>query len=105
MSLEEKKIVTYRACIIFVGVMASVYAVWLVYAAGMQYLLITVFLYAPGMLVYVLMQIKNRKKIFTLYELLLAVVVIALFAYAVQQLLAGALDDTLGIKIADLIGQ
>ena len=51
------------------------------------------------------MQIKNRKKIFTLYELLLAVVVIALFAYAVQQLLAGALDDTLGIKIADLIGQ
>lgn len=104
-SLQEKKTVKYRAFNIFVGVMASVYAVWLVYAAGMQYLLITVFLYAPGMLVYVLMQIKNRKKIFTLYELLLAVVVIALFAYAVQQLLAGALDETLGIKIADLIGQ
>ena len=104
-SLQEKKTVKYRAFNIFVGVMASVYAVWLVYAAGMQYLLITVFLYAPGMLVYILMQIKNRKKIFTLYELLLAVVVIALFAYAVQQLLAGALDDTLGIKIADLIGQ
>ena len=96
-SLQEKKTVKYRAFNIFVGVMASVYAVWLVYAAGMQYLLITVFLYAPGMLVYVLMQIKNRKKIFTLYELLLAVVLVALFAYAVQQLLAGALDETLGM--------
>ena len=104
-SLQEKRTVKHRAFNTFVGVMASAYAIWLIYAAGIEYLLITVFLYAPGILVYVLMQIKNRKKIFTLYELLLAVIVVALFVYALQQLLAGALDETLGIKIADLIGQ
>lgn len=105
LSIGEKKTVAHRSFNIFVGVMASIYALWLLYAAGLEYLLITVFLYAPGMIVYVLMRIKNRKKIFTKYEFVLAVAIALLFVFAVQQLLTGKLDATLGISIADILGK
>lgn len=103
LSLKEKSTVANRSANIFVGVMASIYSIWLVYAAGLEYLLVTVFVYAPGLIVYVLMRIKNGKKVFTVYELLLALAIIALTIFAVQQLLAGNLDETLGITIKDLI--
>ena len=96
-SLHEKRSAKGRSANILIGVMASVYASWLLYAAGIEYLLITVFLYAPGIIVYVLMQIKNRKKPFTLYELLLAAAIVLLFVYGVQQLLAGNLNEVLGL--------
>nr|WP_077302376.1 arginine-ornithine antiporter [Virgibacillus pantothenticus] len=35
-----------------IGLIASVYAIWLVYAAGIDYLLLTMLLYAPGIILY-----------------------------------------------------
>lgn len=35
-----------------IGIIASVYGIWLVYAAGVDYLLLTMLLYAPGIILY-----------------------------------------------------
>lgn len=86
-SLKEKADKPHRAFNIFVGVGATAYAAWLLYAAGLSYLLLTVLLYGPGLAVYVAMRIKNPTKIFTRYEALAAVVVLALFAYALWSLI------------------
>ena len=104
-SLQEESSVAGRKFNIFVGVMSSLYAIWLIYAAGVNFLLVTVFLYAPAALVYTYMQVKNREKVFKVYELVIVVIVTLLFIYALQQLLTGQLDETLGINIAGLLGK
>ncbi|WP_419892857.1 arginine-ornithine antiporter [Macrococcoides caseolyticum] len=48
---------------LFIGIVASVYAVWLVYAAGLEYLLLTMILYFPGIIVYQQVQKSNNKPI------------------------------------------
>ncbi len=35
-----------------IGIIASIYAIWLIYAAGINYLLLTMLLYIPALLVY-----------------------------------------------------
>lgn len=35
-----------------IGIIASIYGIWLVYAAGIDYLLLTMLLYAPGIILY-----------------------------------------------------
>ncbi len=76
---------------IFVGAVASIYAIWLVYAAGLDYLLLTVLLYAPAIVIYVLMQIKNREKIFTLMETGAASVLVGLFVFCIYRIASGQL--------------
>jgi arginine:ornithine antiporter/lysine permease len=65
--------------------------VWLVYAAGLNYLLLTVLLYTPAIVVYVLMQIKNREKIFTAKEMVVATILIALCAFCLYRVMTGQL--------------
>ncbi|WP_414042943.1 arginine-ornithine antiporter [Macrococcus sp. EM39E] len=48
---------------LFIGIVASIYAIWLVYAAGLEYLLLTMLLYFPGILVYQKVQKANNKPI------------------------------------------
>jgi arginine:ornithine antiporter / lysine permease len=91
-SLQEKAGTPGRTWNITVGAIASVYAVWLVYAAGLHYLLLTVLLYAPAIVVYVLMQIKNREKVFTFYEMGAAAVLAALFLLCVVRIANGQLS-------------
>lgn len=97
-SLQEKAGTRGRSLNILVGVLASVYAIWLVYAAGIEYLLVTVFLYAPGIVVYMLMRLKDKQKIFTWYEVVLVVLMVVALVYGIQQLLAGNLNATLGLE-------
>ena len=42
-----------RNCDMIVGALATIYGIWLVYAAGLHYLLMCTVLFAPGILVYV----------------------------------------------------
>ncbi len=35
-----------------IGIIASIYSIWLIYAAGLKYLLLTMLLYAPGIIFY-----------------------------------------------------
>lgn len=60
-----------------VAVIAVVYAVWLVYAAGVQYLLLSALLYAPGAILFAKAKRELNQPIFTTVEkLIFATVVI-----------------------------
>lgn len=80
---------------LIVGSIASLYAVWLVYAAGIDYLLLTMVLYAPGILVFYKVQRQtqtNLRKIFSKPELVTSAVIIILAVYAIFQLAMGAIQ-------------
>lgn len=91
-SLQEKAGTPARTWNIVVGAVASIYAIWLIYAAGPHYLLLTVLLYAPAVVVYILMQIKSREKVFTLAETGVAATLIALFVFCVIRIANGQLS-------------
>ena len=50
---------------VFVAIIAVIYGVWLVYAAGLDYLLISSMFYAPGALVYIKGKKEKGEKAFT----------------------------------------
>ena len=77
---------------IFIGVVASVYAIWLIYAGGVDYLLLTMLLYAPGIIIYAWVQKENKEKLFTKSEWIAAAVVVALFLLAIVQIINGSID-------------
>ena len=52
-TIEHKLTATPKQWII--GILASIYAIWLVYASGIDYLLLTMLLYIPGIIVYILL--------------------------------------------------
>ena len=97
---------------LIVGFVASVYGVWLVVAAGLDYLLLTMLLFAPGILVYRAVRLEgdeggfhpetkvgivpnhangSKKPIFTKPELAVAIVFVVLAVYAVYQLATGGI--------------
>ncbi|SES38878.1 arginine-ornithine antiporter [Salipaludibacillus aurantiacus] len=75
------------------GVIATVYAIWLVYAAGIGYLLLTMLLYAPGILLYRHALKENTgKAYFGRWEIVAAAIIIALAIGAVFALILGNLS-------------
>jgi len=95
---------------LIVGLIASIYGIWLVVAAGLDYLLLTMLLFAPGILVFRAVkkegfvaalskeqvgitgnQVSNDNKIFTKAEFCIAVVFVVLAIYAVYQLITGGI--------------
>lgn len=88
-SLAEKVGTKGRGFNILVGVVASVYGGWLIYAAGMDYLLLTTVIYAVGVVVYVINRIMIRKKPLTSVESIIATLLIVGAVYAIQQIAAG----------------
>jgi arginine:ornithine antiporter/lysine permease len=92
LSIQEKA-APGRAWNIFVGVVASLYTVWLVYAGGLEYLLISMLLYAPGIIAYIVTQRESRaKRLFTRPEWVVALVILGLFGLAIFQIATGKLD-------------
>lgn len=78
---------------IFVGIVASIYTVWLVYAAGISSLLLTMLLFAPGILIYWWLQAKDnhQKVIFSKREWIIVVIILVLFIIACLGLLKGSI--------------
>ncbi len=91
-SVKEKPTTPKRGWNIAVGVVASLYALWLVYAAGWTYLLLTVLIYTPGIFVYLWARLENHQKVFKPYEALIALALIALSAFAIYQLVTGQIS-------------
>jgi arginine:ornithine antiporter / lysine permease len=60
-----------------VGIIATLYGAWLVYAAGPQYLLMCAILFAPGILVYWKARSERGAIVFTAFEGFLALVLVA----------------------------
>lgn len=67
---------------LLVGLLATLYAIWLLYAGGMKYLLLSALLYAPGVLLFYKAKRELRQPLFRFYEWLIfsAVLLTALLA-------------------------
>jgi arginine:ornithine antiporter/lysine permease len=74
-----------------VGALATIYGLWLVYAAGLDYLLMNAVLFAPGILVFWYARSEHGQSVFKGYEMLLAGLLLAAAAYAGYQMYTGAL--------------
>ena len=71
---------------------ATIYAIWLVYAGGLQYLLLSALLYAPGAILFAKAKMELGKPVFTGIEKVIFAVVLAGAAYAAYGLYAGFLE-------------
>lgn len=67
---------------LFIGAIALIYAIWLIYAGGMKYLLLSALLYAPGVILFAKAKLELKQPVFTNVEKLIfaAVVIGALVA-------------------------
>ncbi len=71
--------------------LATVYCVWLLYAAGSKYLLLSALLYAPGVLLYAWARRQRHERVFSGREWVLLVVLLLLAAAAAFGLATGRL--------------
>ncbi|UVC11806.1 arginine-ornithine antiporter [Rhizobium sp. TH2] len=83
---------TGRSRDLIVGLVATLYGLWLVYAAGLTYLLMCTILFVPGILVYVLARREHGEKVFTGAEALIAVVITLLAVIAAYLLITGKIS-------------
>ena len=74
-----------------IGIIASIYAIWLVYAAGIDYLLLTMLLYIPGLFVYRFVQRNNHKPL-TKGDYILFAVIIILAVIGIIRLAMGSVS-------------
>jgi arginine:ornithine antiporter/lysine permease len=77
---------------LLLGIAAVLYAVWLVYAAGLDFLLMTAILYALGIFFYISARRENGKKAFRGWELLFATGIIIAAGVAVYLIAVGQLS-------------
>jgi len=74
-----------------VAALATLYCVWLLYAAGFKYLLLSALLYAPGVLLYGWAKRERQEQIFTAWEWAILAVIVALAVVAGVLLATGRL--------------
>ncbi len=74
---------------IIVGLVGTIYAIWLLYAGGVEYLLTMIILYALGVFVFIWSRKgAGAKKVFTKAELVIAVLLLAVGVYATYWMVA-----------------
>ncbi|NQU32533.1 MAG: amino acid permease [Bacteroidetes bacterium] len=78
---------------IIIGTMASIYGFWLIYAAGVKYILLSSILYAIGIFVYkkAWKEKDISEPLFKPYERVLAIIIVVLALVSVGMMLAGVL--------------
>jgi arginine:ornithine antiporter/lysine permease len=74
-----------------VAALATVYCLWLLYAAGFKYLLLSALLYAPGVLLYGWAKRQRHERVFTVWEWAILVGLLALAGTAATMLATGRL--------------
>ena len=75
-----------------IAIVATLYALWLVYAGGMQYLLLSALLYAPGVLFFAKAKHELGQPVFTALEKAIFAAVLIGAAIAAYGLYAGFLS-------------
>jgi arginine:ornithine antiporter/lysine permease len=74
------------------GLIATVYGLWLVYAAGPAYLFMCAILYAPGIIFYVLARRETGQTAFRPFEIVLAVALVAVGLLAAYEMWTGVVS-------------
>jgi arginine:ornithine antiporter/lysine permease len=77
---------------LIVGLLATVYGLWLCYAAKLEDLLLTSILFAPATLIYIAARRERGQRAFTRPEIVIALAVTAVALFAVYQLVTGAIQ-------------
>ncbi|MFP5512925.1 MAG: arginine-ornithine antiporter [Alphaproteobacteria bacterium] len=77
---------------ILIGALATAYGLWLVYAAGLQYLLMCAVLFAPGILVYVRARRECGERAFTGVETVIAALIAMLAVLAAWLMWTGTIS-------------
>jgi arginine:ornithine antiporter/lysine permease len=77
---------------VVIGLVATIYGCWLIYAAGLAYLLMVALLYAPGIIVYWIARRETGKQLFKPLEALLAVGLVIVAIVAAWQMWTGAIS-------------
>ena len=75
-----------------VGLLATIYGLWLVYAAGLSYLFMCAILYAPGIVFFIWARRENGQRVFHPFEAVLAAALIAVGLYAAYEMWTGAVS-------------
>jgi arginine:ornithine antiporter/lysine permease len=71
---------------------ASIYCIWLLYAAGLKYLMLSALLYAPGTLLYIWAKKQRAEQSFTQTELFILAVLICIAIVAAYMLISHKLS-------------
>jgi arginine:ornithine antiporter/lysine permease len=77
---------------IVVGLVATVYGLWLVYAAGLEFLLMTAILFAPGIVVYLLARRESQRGWFTAVDGVIAAAIVVLAVVSIWLLATGRIS-------------
>jgi arginine:ornithine antiporter/lysine permease len=74
-----------------IAAIAAIYCLWLFYAAGLKYLLLSALLYAPGAIVYVVAKRQRAKRVFNTWEWAILAVLVVMALVSVYLLVTGQL--------------
>ncbi|WP_051334134.1 arginine-ornithine antiporter [Mesorhizobium sp. WSM3224] len=74
------------------GLVATIYGLWLVYAAGPAYLFMCAILYAPGIIFYIWARREGNQRVFHPVEAVIAVALVAVAILAVYEMWTGAVS-------------
>lgn len=78
---------------LFIGTIASIYGFWLIYAAGIKYVLLSTIMYAVGIIVYRIAwkEKENAEPLFKPFERIIAIIIVLLAIISLVVLLSGVL--------------
>ena len=79
---------------VILGIISTIYMGYCIYASGLEYILVTTFLFAPCMIFFVLARRQNKKPVFNKFELMGAITIIALTILTIFMILDGQIDIT-----------
>lgn len=72
------------------GFIGTIYGIWMLYSSGLDYLLLSTILYAPGLIIFAIGKKEKGEKLFEkTYELVIAVILVILAVYSLVQLVQG----------------
>ncbi len=74
-----------------IAAIAAIYCLWLFYAAGLKYLLLSALLYAPGAVVYMVAKRQRAKRVFNTWEWVILAVLVVLALVSAYLLATGRL--------------
>ena len=74
-----------------IAAIAAIYCLWLFYAAGLKYLLLSALLYAPGALVYMVAKRQRAKRVFSTWEWVILAVLVVMALISAYLLATGRL--------------
>ena len=75
-----------------VGAAATIYGLWLCYAAKLEDIMLTTILFAPATLVYMVARRERGERMFTPVEAAIALAITAVAAFAIYQIATGAIE-------------